>query len=323
MTTQTEALKLALEALERIDLWLKARYSGIGLVGVELEAITAIKEALSELEQDDEVLGFNGWGFPIEKPNKAMTTQTEALKALVHEMEYVLSCINGDKIPFDGDDFHEALRLGKEALAQPEQDKERCVGCEACIDTACGRDECPKGWPKAPQPEQDNTYTYASSLATLIWQKHYMKDSPKWKPLETTYGVLTQIDNMTCGLVKEKPAQPEQEPDYKAIGQQAYESGYSTGYMDCAVKMKAQPEQEPVAWMTPDGEGFRIRFSPPVNDVPLGWDALYITSPQRTWVGLDEEEIRKADHHMVDGAYHYSFKQGAEWAEAKLKEKNA
>ena len=48
-------------------------------------------------------------------------TQTEALKALVHEMEYVLSCINEDKIPFDGDDFHEALRLGKEALAQPDQ----------------------------------------------------------------------------------------------------------------------------------------------------------------------------------------------------------
>ena len=41
----------------------------------------------------------------------------------------------------------------KEALAQPEQ--ERCVGCEACIDTACGRDECPKGWPKALQPEQE------------------------------------------------------------------------------------------------------------------------------------------------------------------------
>lgn len=38
-----------------------------------------------------------------------------------------------------------------------------------------------------------------------------------------------------------KLAQPKQELDYKAIGQQAYESGYSTGYMDCAVKMKAQP----------------------------------------------------------------------------------
>ena len=45
----------------------------------------------------------------------------EALKALIDEMEYVLSCINEDKIPFDGDDFHEALRLGKEALAKQEQ----------------------------------------------------------------------------------------------------------------------------------------------------------------------------------------------------------
>jgi hypothetical protein len=46
-----------------------------------------------------------------------------------------------------------------------------------------------------------------------------MKDAPKWKPLDTTEGVLTQIDNMTCGLVKEKPAQPEQEiecPECKA-----------------------------------------------------------------------------------------------------------
>ena len=42
----------------------------------------------------------------------------------------------------------------------------------------------------------------------------------------------------------------------------------------------------------------------------------------RTWIGLDAEEIRKTDHHMVIGAYHYSFRQGAEWAEAKLKEKN-
>jgi len=50
-------------------------------------------------------------------------------------------------------------------------------------------------------------------------------------------------------------------------------------------------------------------------------DLLYQAMP-RTWVGLDAEEIRKTDHHMVVGAYHYSFRQGAEWAEAKLKEKN-
>jgi len=28
------------------------------------------------------------------------------------------------------------------------------------------------------------------------------------------------------------------------------------------------------------------------------------------------------NHHMVEGAYQYSFKQGAKWAEAKLKQKN-
>jgi hypothetical protein len=45
----------------------------------------------------------------------------QALQSLIDEMEYVLSCINEEKIPFDGDDFHEALRLGKEALAKQEQ----------------------------------------------------------------------------------------------------------------------------------------------------------------------------------------------------------
>ena len=45
-----EAMKQALEALERIDLWLKARYSGIGLVGVELEAITSLRQAIARAE---------------------------------------------------------------------------------------------------------------------------------------------------------------------------------------------------------------------------------------------------------------------------------
>ena len=44
--------------------------------------------------------------------------------------------------------------------------------------------------------------------------------------------------------------------------------------------------------------------------------------PQRTWVGLTDDEMTHAKHHMVEGAYQYSFKQGALWAEAKLKELN-
>ena len=105
-----------------------------------------------------------------------------------------------------------------------------------------------------------------------------------------------------------------------------------------------QTEQEPVAWITPDGEGFRIRFSPPTNDVPLGWDALYkdpkpcptcealartvmldqashdTHSPQRTWVGLDDSERfrlwLKTKSEDVD---RYAFAQAIE---AKLKELN-
>lgn len=42
----------------------------------------------------------------------------------------------------------------------------------------------------------------------------------------------------------------------------------------------------------------------------------------RTWVGLTDEEMTHTNHHMVEGAYQYSFKQGAKWAEAKLREKN-
>ena len=123
----------------------------------------------------------------------------EALKLLVHEMEYVLSCINEDKIPFDGDDFHEALRLGKEALAQPEQEKERCVGCEACIDTACGRDECPKGWPKAAQPEQEPVAFINVEQRKLEWAKYMTWDTPTVVnlpkiPLYTTPPQRTWVD---------------------------------------------------------------------------------------------------------------------------------
>ncbi len=44
--------------------------------------------------------------------------------------------------------------------------------------------------------------------------------------------------------------------------------------------------------------------------------------PQRTWVGLTDEEMTHAKHYMVEGAYQHSFKQGAKWAEDKLKQKN-
>ena len=160
------------------------------------------------------------------------------------------------------------------------------------------------------QPEQDNTYIYASSLATAIWQKHYMKESPKFALFDTTEGVLTQIDNMTCGLVREKPA---------------------------------QPEQEPVAWMFQHEETGRTVC---IDAQQLGWGfekgnprlkkiaPLYTTLPQqRTWVGLTDEE-RDAIfelHHTRLGGWDYSgdkamyyehFEAAVAAIEAKIKHKN-
>jgi hypothetical protein len=48
-----------------------------------------------------------------------------------------------------------------------------------------------------------------------------------------------------------------------------------------------------------------------------------LSKPKKEWVGLTDEEIKQTRHHMVDGAYDYSFKQGAQWAEQMLKEKNS
>ena len=40
-------------------------------------------------------------------------------------------------------------------------------------------------------------------------------------------------------------------------------------------------ELEPACWITPDGEGFRMRFDPPVNDVPMGWTKLYALGDEK------------------------------------------
>jgi hypothetical protein len=82
-----------------------------------------------------------------------------------------------------------------------------------------------------------------------------------------------------------------------------------------------EPAQEPVAWITPDGEGFRIRLSPPANEVPLGWDALYTTPPKREWVGLTLDEIEEL-FQSAAGADEETDIRFARLIEAKLKEKN-
>ena len=84
---------------------------------------------------------------------------------------------------------------------------------------------------------------------------------------------------------------------------------------DCD-KCKAQPEQEPVAWMDIDEKGAAsgLRYwHEPENrhEVPL-----YTTPPQRTWEGLTKIEAEKI---YKDGS---TFGEMMRMVEAKLKEKN-
>ena len=124
-----------------------------------------------------------------------------ALDAL--ETEVSIDWTNNDEFNASAEKMHEAIAALKERLAQPEQTEvQQLIALVRAQQITIDKLEAALA-----QPEQDNTYGYASRLAIAIWQKHYRNDAPKWKPLETTEGVLTQIDNMTCGLVKEKPPQ--------------------------------------------------------------------------------------------------------------------
>jgi hypothetical protein len=79
-----------------------------------------------------------------------------------------------------------------------------------------------------------------------------------------------------------------------------------------AIKEALAQKQEPVAWISPKGH---IHFDPYLDSVPL-----YTTPPQRTWVGLTNDEVNNiaAGCHLGNSVQDAIFR-----AEAKLKEKNA
>ena len=95
-----------------------------------------------------------------------------------------------------------------------------------------------------------------------------------------------------------------------------------------------QPEQEPVAWMSPswidpDTRGWQ---SDSFESIPIeGWlplyttppQGIYYTSPQRTWVGLTDDEI---DQGLLRSDYAFktaeAWRAGVVFAMTKLKEKN-
>lgn len=46
-------------------------------------------------------------------------------------------------------------------------------------------------------------FDYAKELAVTIWEKYFKTNNPEWKPCDDLMGVLTQIDNMSHGLLND------------------------------------------------------------------------------------------------------------------------
>jgi len=52
--------------------------------------------------------------------------------------------------------------------------------------------------------EMDEATAYARSLAMSLWEQHYKRTSPVFLPFDEIGGLLTQIDNMASGMVREE-----------------------------------------------------------------------------------------------------------------------
>lgn len=83
----------------------------------------------------------------------------------------------------------------------------------------------------------------------------------------------------------------------------------------------AQPEQEPVAWISHNAGLYHGKPDESLNPLPL-----YTTPPQRKFIGLTDEEIGAMEKEYLFGGKEFDDEIGY-WAvyraiEAKLKEKN-
>lgn len=52
------------------------------------------------------------------------------------------------------------------------------------------------------QPHDDGAFAKAHSLAVILQKKHWPELTGRWEPLDSTVGLLSQIDNMTSGMVR-------------------------------------------------------------------------------------------------------------------------
>ena len=173
--------------------------------------------------------------------------------------------------------------------------------------------------PPRRETEQEPAYSYAKQLSEAIWKKHYKDTVPHWKPDNDLFILLTQIDNMTAGMVPPRR-------EWQSLSEDEYRKGFIDGQAEKAphtiIKLPPLPEpnwNERVygghgneithRWFT--DHQMREYARQAVCESEDAWQSRATHPPRREWQGLTEEEREQATGWSV------------EHIEAALKEKNA
>ena len=207
----------------------------------------------------------------------------------------------------------------KEALAHPEQKPNK------------DGSPCPEFWdwlPKAYDFDGNGAFTkYNMEVAFLAGKQ---AAQPEQEPVANGKLTVTLQDTPTeVELAQYKRMFEAACADLGAINEALGldpDDGGAEPILSAIAELKSQPEQEPVAWKLVPIKPTReienaIGYARNLSASEIWEDALNAVStpPQRTWVGLTDEEIKTMSGNSLDFRI---FKAIADAIEAKLKEKN-
>ena len=151
------------------------------------------------------------------------------------------------------------------------------------------------------QPEQTNTRPYYTIDELNAWADE--KEKQAWRNAAIRIG-----------------------EELSSVGPDGYYDMNAWQWLDWAMEnvKKAQPKQEPLAWIS-TGPASMIHWTADKPAYGDDWVPLYTTPPQRTWVGLTDEEIKAFDtwhDHREEEVGWCNPSEIVAYIEAKLKEKN-
>ena len=202
-----EALELALEALKELVAQTEARLFAVKHDHVALqnarETITAIKQALAAQRT---WVGLGAEWANEELKEKTMDKDT----ALDLALEALEKCTTWHLTREQFDKNITAIKVIKLARAldkKAENARELGLDYEPVPENFMDALKFDVAMRDAAPVQEPDTYGYAKRLAEAIWEMHYKTIAVDWKPLPDLIGVLTQIDNMTSGLITPPVAQ--------------------------------------------------------------------------------------------------------------------